>query len=409
METQSLKCPNCDTVVPILNEADHIVEHSLTRHAMQTIRAEEKMTQTMECKGCGAKIEVDPTSTAIECPYCGSSYVLAEKQEDAIIPDGILPFQIDKDRVGELFRRWMKGRWLAPGELKHLYQRERLQGIYLPYWTFDAKADARYTAMGGRHRTVTRKGPDGKTTRQVVTDWYSTSGFLRRAFDDVLVPASDKLDGSLLRRTGVFGTQQMASYSPEYFSGYGAECYTVDLDDAHREALRTMENELEDMARGDVLRRFDEVRDVRVRADYRDETYKHVMMPIYTTAYTYKGKQYHVLINGQSGRVEGDYPKSPAKIAAIVAAVLVIVALVYWFSGSGDRREAARVNEVWTVEACAGADGVTDNLYHLPEGGIYGEPDAGAAAVEGRAAWMTGELEDEEGVSWVYLADNLPT
>ena len=132
--------------------------------------------------------------------------MLAEKQEDAIIPDGVLPFQIDKDRVGELFRQWMKGRWLAPGELKHLYQRERLQGIYLPYWTFDAKADARYTAMGGRRRTVTRKGPDGKTTHHVVTDWYPTSGALRHAFDDVLVPASHKLDGDLLRRAGVFGT-----------------------------------------------------------------------------------------------------------------------------------------------------------------------------------------------------------
>ncbi len=376
VETQSLKCPNCDTVVPILNEQERIVEHSLTRHAMQTIRAEEKTTQTMECKGCGAKIEVDPTSTSVECPYCGSSYVLAEKQEDAIIPDGVLPFQIDKDRVGELFRQWMKGRWLAPGELKHLYQRERLQGIYLPYWTFDAKADARYTAMGGRRRTVTRKGPDGKTTHHVVTDWYPTSGALRHAFDDVLVPASHKLDGDLLRRAGVFGTRQMASYSPEYFSGYGAECYTVDLDDAHREAVQTMEQQLTEMARSDVLRRFDDARDIRIRTEYRDETYKHVMMPVYTTAYTYKGKQYHVLINGQSGRVEGDYPKSPAKIAAIAAAVLVIVALVYWFSEGGSGRRHADVGGVWT------------------------------------AAWTAEsetELENEEEIPWVYLEDSLPT
>ena len=73
VETQSLKCPNCDTVVPILNETERIVEHSLTRHAMQTIKASEKTRQTMECKGCGAKIEVDPTSTAGECPYWRSS------------------------------------------------------------------------------------------------------------------------------------------------------------------------------------------------------------------------------------------------------------------------------------------------------------------------------------------------
>lgn len=372
VESQSLKCPNCDTEIHILNEKERIVEHSLTRHAMQTIRAEEKTTQTMECTSCGAKIEVDSTSTAVECPYCGSSYVLAQKQEDSIVPDGVIPFQIDKNRVGELFHRWIKGRWLAPGELRHLYQKERLQGIYLPYWTFDAKADGRYTAMGGRHRTVTRKGPDGKTESKVVTDWYPTSGNIRRAFDDVLVPASRKLDEGLLRKAGVFGTGQMASYSPEYFSGYGAECYTVDLDDAHGEALRTMEHELEKMAREDVLRRFDEVRDVRVRADFRDETYKHVMMPIYTTAYTYKGKQYHVLINGQSGIVEGDYPKSPAKIAAIVAAVLAVILLVWVFSGGRKEEQYGETRNEWTEEIC-----VADS-------------------------------ENEEEMTWVYLEDSLP-
>ena len=40
-----------------------IVEHSLTRHAMKTIKATEKKSQTMICKGCGAKIEVAATST----------------------------------------------------------------------------------------------------------------------------------------------------------------------------------------------------------------------------------------------------------------------------------------------------------------------------------------------------------
>lgn len=373
VESQNLKCPNCDTIVPILNDKDCIVEHSLTRHAMQTIRAEEKKTQTMECTSCGAKIEVDSTSTAVECPYCGSSYVLAQKQEDAIVPDGVIPFQIDKDRVGELFRHWMKGRWLAPGELKHLYQKERLQGVYLPYWTFDAKVDARYTAMGGRRRTVTRKGPNGRTERRVVTNWFPTSGNLSHAFDDVLVPASRKLDEGLLRRAGVFGTGQMASYSPEYFSGYGAECFSVDLDEAHGEALRTMENELEEMAREDVLRRFDDVQDIQVRADFRDETYKHVLMPIYTTAYTYKGKRYHVLINGQSGRVEGDYPKSPVKIAAIVAAILAAVLLLWLFSQNGREERYAEIRNAWTEEICAA------------------------------------DLEIEEEITWVYSEDSLPT
>ena len=233
----------------------------------------------MECRGCGARIEVDGTSRAAECPFCGSDYVLADREADAVIPDGVLPFQVDKNRVGELFRQWLKGRWLAPGELKHLYQKDRLQGIYVPYWTFDAKVNARYTALGGRHRTVTRKGADGKTEHRIVTDWYPTSGNLRHFFDDILVPASEKIDARLLRRTGYYGTQQIVSYAPEYLSGYGAECYTVDLNVAHSEAVGTMERELESMARSEVLSRYDEAADICVRADYQEETYKHVLLP----------------------------------------------------------------------------------------------------------------------------------
>lgn len=381
--TQSLKCPNCDRVIPIAHDESKLVEHSLTRHAVRTIRASEKATHTMECKGCGAKIEVEGTSRAASCPYCGSDYVLAEREADAVIPDGVLPFQVDKNRVGELFRQWMKGRWLAPGELKHLYQKDRLQGIYVPYWTFDAKVNAHYSAMGGRHRTVTRKGPDGKEVRQVVTDWYPTSGNIRHFFDDVLVPASDKMDTKLLRRTGYFGTQQVVSYEPEYLSGYSAECYTVDLDDAHREALGTMEQELESMARSEVLCRYDEVSNVQVRAEYRDETYKHVLFPMYSTAYTYKGRHYRVLINGQSGRVEGDYPKSPVRIGAIVLLVLIIVALVYWFSSGSNMR--ANTLPVWE-EAYSPAETVCLTWNDVNDGDYW--------------------YEEEK--QWDYLADNLP-
>lgn len=380
--SQSLKCPNCDTVVPIFNDKKKIVEHSLTRHAMQTIRADEKKTQTMVCQGCGAKIEVAPNSTATSCPYCGSSYVLASKQEDAIIPDGVLPFQIDRKRVGELFHKWMKGRWLAPGELKNLYQKEKLQGIYLPYWTFDAKADARYTAMGGRRRTVTKKGPDGKTVQETVVDWFPTSGSFSHVFDDVLVSASRSVKRNLLENVGSFGLHQVASYSAEYFAGYNAECYTVDLDDAHRDARCHMEQSLEQMARDDVLRRYDEVKDVLLRSDYRDETYKHIMLPIYATAYTYKGKKYHVLINGQSGRVEGDYPKSPAKIIGIILGIVLILVIVYLLSG-GSRAAylttESRLPEITVAEMTVQEDSA-----------------------------VSIQEENKEAVSWDYSADSLP-
>ena len=100
-ESGTLKCPSCGDSVEIENIEENIKEHRMTREALGTIRAEEKTSHTMVCQGCGAKVEVDATSTAAECPYCGSKYVLSEKQEDALIPDEILGTGRAKESVPE--------------------------------------------------------------------------------------------------------------------------------------------------------------------------------------------------------------------------------------------------------------------------------------------------------------------
>ncbi|MDD6294155.1 MAG: hypothetical protein PUA71_10145 [Eubacteriales bacterium] len=329
VKTQSLKCPNCDTQVNIVNDKKKIIEHEFNKRVAKTIAVEEKQTSTMECKGCGAKVEVSPDCTATECPYCGSKYVLAEKQEAAIVPDGIVPFKVDKHKVQETFNKWINRRWLAPGKLKHLYESGKIQGVYIPYWTFDADVVCDYSAEGGKHRKVEVKKDDGTTETRTETDWYNTHGRVKEFFDDVQVRGSKNLKDSLLKGIEPYDTKkQLVSYSPEYLSGYGAECYTVSLEDAHREANSIMETELRELARKDVRKHYDEVRNVRIAPDYRDETYKHILIPVYSTAFTYANKNYTVLVNGQTGKIKGSYPKSPIKIGIIVAIIAAIVALL---------------------------------------------------------------------------------
>ena len=156
VKTQSLKCPNCDTQVNIVNDKKKIIEHEFNKRVAKTIAVEVKQTSTMECKGCGAKVEVAPDCTATECPYCGAKYVLAEKQEAAIVPDGIVPFKVDKHKVQETFNKWINRRWLAPGKLKHLYENGKIQGVYIPYWTFDADVDRKSTRLNSSHRLESR-------------------------------------------------------------------------------------------------------------------------------------------------------------------------------------------------------------------------------------------------------------
>ena len=329
IESQGLKCPNCGNMQKIKAKSKDVVEHTFTKRKAQSIPVQEKTSHTMDCKGCGAQVEVAADCTATECPYCGSSYVLAEKQEAAIIPDGVLTFQVDKHKAGEIFTKWINKRWLAPGTLKNLYEKDKLQGVYVPYWTFDADTICDYHAEGGKHRKEKTKNANGEEVTKTVTDWYSVHGRVKNFFDDVLVKASKNMKGSLLKGVEPYDTKKIKPYSPTYLSGYGAECYTVSLEDAHKDAVRQMETELRSMSRAQVLKKYDEVRNLSVDIEYRDETYKHILLPVYATAYNFKGKTYSVLINGQNGKIKGQYPKSPLKIAVIVLIVLGIIGGIF--------------------------------------------------------------------------------
>ena len=76
--TQSLKCPNCGTEEKIEANRQTVKEHKLTDYAKRTVKAGEKKSSTMQCPSCGAMVEVEATSTAKDCPYCGTPFVLAE-------------------------------------------------------------------------------------------------------------------------------------------------------------------------------------------------------------------------------------------------------------------------------------------------------------------------------------------
>lgn len=351
--SQKLKCPNCGNSEKIKNDKSKIQEHKFSKRAAEKLGVTEKTSQIMECKGCGAKVEIAADCTATECPYCGSKYVLADKQVESIVPDGVVTFKIDKHKAGEVFAKWIKKKWLAPGDLKNLYERDKLQGVYLPYWTFDADTVCEYYAEGGKHRKVKEKDSNGNEVEKTVTDWYPVSGRVKEEFDDVLVKASKNLKPSLLESIEPYNTKELVSYEPTYLSGYGAECYTVSLEDAHKEARDKMENELRSMSRKDVLRKYDEVRNLSVDIDYDDETYKHIMIPVYATAYNYKGNTYPVLINGQTGKISGKYPKSKAKIAIIVAIIAAAIAAFVFASGSkkDSKKDNTTYNNTITQEA----------------------------------------------------------
>ena len=333
---QTLVCAYCGTVTPATVDAvsGEIREHDLAaalRGVPDTERGWMTETRSVRCQSCQA-ISVFPVGQAAgRCAFCGSGALVDYREMRAPIrPESLLAFRISETQVRDAVRQWYGSRWFAPNRLKTAALTDTIHGVYLPFWTFDAQADCRWTAEAGYHyyetETYTENGQQ-QTRRVQHTRWENASGQVRHFFDDELVPASKGVPANLIERIAPFPTvEQLVPYEPKYLSGWTVEQYQIDLSDAAKRAEDTMTDELRGMCSREVP--GDTQRGLQIYPRYDARTFKHVLLPVWVLSYNYVGTPFQVLINGYTGKIAGRYPKSWIKITLLVLVILIIVAIV---------------------------------------------------------------------------------
>ena len=209
-----------------------------------------------------------------------------------------------------------------------------MAGIYVPYWTIDARTRSRYSGLRGDTHYVTRTVVrNGKTEQRRVAKirWRPRRGRVRRAFDDVLILASKGLPKSYTDRLAPWDLSALTRYTPEFLAGFRAEGYTLGLEDAFAEARGIMDARIRQDVRADIG--GDHQRILSLTTDVDDVTYKHILLPVWLAAYRYKGETYRFVVNGQTGKVQGERPWSAGKIAiAVLIGLIVAAGLAYLYS-----------------------------------------------------------------------------
>lgn len=343
---QALQCPYCGTEVALEDALPTPDASAATAAQVQELdlmamlsdprirRGWGEQQREVQCQSCKAISVFDAKRVAQRCDFCGSPAIVAhESHEDAITPQSVLPFQLTQAQVHENVRRWYGTLWLAPSRLRKAALTDTLRGVYLPYWTFDAHAHAQWRADAGYYYYVTETYTDSKgetRTREVRhTRWEHASGEVRHFFDDLLVPGTMGIHEKLLRDIEPFPTRtDLRPYVPEFVRGWTVERYQLDLPKAARQGQEKMDEELRRLCVRQIP--GDTYRDLSVRSQYSDRTFKHVLVPVWLVSYRYGSKTYQVVANGYTGKMAGEYPYSPWKIALLVLAALLILALIIW-------------------------------------------------------------------------------
>jgi hypothetical protein len=240
----------------------------------------------------------------------------------------------------EDFRRWIRSIWFAPGDLKRYAQSDgKLVGVYIPCWTYDSDTVTSYTGERGVYYyttesyTTTENGRTVTRTREVRhTRWSPASGVVSNSFDDILVVASRSLPKEYAERLEPWDVKNVVPYADEYLSGFRAESYQVTLEQGFEEAKQVMAAEILNAVRQDIG--GNEQRVHSIDTHYPKITFRHLLLPVWLSAYRFHGKIFRILINARTGEVQGERPYSALKIAAAVFAGFLLILIILILSNA---------------------------------------------------------------------------
>lgn len=338
---QQLVCRYCGHANRVVEPATAVVENELDR-ALAALRPEDPPAPIeRKCDQCGYQFTLPAGRHAGLCPSCASPAVHDPASARVIAPGAVLPFVIGEPDGRRLVQGWLGSLWFAPSRLaREARSGGRLEGLYVPHWTFDARSRSRYVGRRGDVYYETRmveQVVNGRRVRRAVQvpriRWTPVQGQLARDFDDLLVVAGRELPRHLVERLEPWDLPGLKAYAPDYLSGFGAELYAVSVGDAHEEAKAAMRAVIERDARLDIG--GDQQVVERLEVALSEETYKLVLLPVWVASFRFLGKDYRVLVNGRTGEVHGERPWSLVKIALAVLLALLLLGGLFLLSQAG--------------------------------------------------------------------------
>lgn len=294
----------------------------------------------LRCSSCGSEMTADLDQRSYVCPFCDSTYVVefSPEQSDRQRPEFVIGFTVTREQALEKFRLWIRSNsWFRPGDLAAKAAADKQKGVYLPFWSFSMLAQSTWSATIGEYwyRTETYTERDSKgnmvtKTRQVQeTEWWPLSGRHHRYYSGYLVSGSRGLPQREAYRIMPFNLPALKRYEPYFLAGWLSEEYSVEREDAKQISLQEFQRrEQQNIA---AFLPGNTHRELNINSQFSQISSDLCLLPVYVLSYRYQNKLYRFLVNGQTGKVDGDKPLSAGRIFAaigIVALVMAIFALI---------------------------------------------------------------------------------
>lgn len=284
------------------------------------MRSESPAVVDVECQGCGARLVVPLGRRTVSCVYCRSASVLDRPHDPRRpAPRFAVPFVISDATA----RQMVEGFQARLGPFREPAVAEApivAEPVYLPAYLYTALVRARYSAQIGEDYFA-----GGKRTRKR-TEYRTLHGDYATYVREVVVTASRGLENTELGRIEPYELDALHRYTPALIAGWAAEEPTLEhnqsLDLARAEAKGQVRRWLADFMPGDRHT------DLSFEPTFERESLDLVLVPVWivTLSFSETKPPVRLLINGQSGKLDGRAPWSWLRLGIALALALLLVA-----------------------------------------------------------------------------------
>jgi predicted RNA-binding Zn-ribbon protein involved in translation (DUF1610 family) len=313
-----MKCPYCDAEFETAALEEY--QQELAAPAADTVDwKSESEVQAWEdselndltrgsCHSCGAELLGDKNTVAMVCPCCGNAQIVSRRLSGLLKPNYVIPFKLEKNIAVDALKKFYQGKRLLPNFFKEDNQINGIQGIYVPFWLFDAKAKAHI-----RYKATKTKAWSDANYNYTKTDHYSVVRDGSLGFGKVPVDGSEKMDDAYMDAIEPFDYSAIKDFETAFLAGYAAEKYDVDAEKSKARAGQRMKATIENEFARSVTG-YTSVRTESSSVNVESGSVSYALFPVWILNTKYKKENYQFIMNGESGRLVGRLPSDTAKV-----------------------------------------------------------------------------------------------
>jgi predicted RNA-binding Zn-ribbon protein involved in translation (DUF1610 family) len=311
-----MKCPYCDTEFEIAALEEYQKKmaapandsYAWGNQIQEWKESDLNELTTGSCPSCGAELVGDKNTIAMVCPCCGNAQIVSKRLSGMLKPNYVIPFKLDKNAAKDALKTFYQGKRLLPNFFKEDNHVNNMQGIYIPFWLFDAKAQAQI-----RYKASKTKAWSDNDYYYTQTDFYSVTRDGDLSFEKVPVDGSEKMDDSYMDAIEPFDYSKIKDFESAYLSGYSAEKYDIDAEKSKERAATRIKTTVESEFAKSVTGYTSVVRESsNVNVEGGNVSYS--LFPVWILNTKYRKENYVFMMNAESGRLVGKLPSDPAKV-----------------------------------------------------------------------------------------------